>query len=608
MFVNNRRSAERVALRLNELAEQEIARAHHGSLAREERTKVEELLKAGELPCLVATSSLELGIDMGAVDLVLQIESPKSVARGLQRIGRAGHGVDEVSRGRIFPKFRGDLLECAVVARRMREGLIEPTVVPRNALDVLAQQIVAIAVAAEPASAGPATDGRRRGTARSARAASRSMTCTRSSRAPTPTPSSRASCSRTCSTCSTGATRRRSSASCARASSGTASRARSARARASRQLAIANAGTIPDRGLFAVTLPDGRRVGELDEEMVYEARPGQAFLLGASTWRIEEIGRDRVIVTPAPGAPGRGAVLEGRLGRPPEGARRGDRRVLALGRRAGRRRRSQRDYDLDERAGAQPARLPARAAGRHARAAERAHDRGRALPRRDRRLAPVRALALRRSRPRRLGPRAVGAHPRALRPGGDAIWTDDGIVLHLPDLDAEEAESLPSAAELVLLEPEEVEQAVVAELGGSALFGARFRENAVARAADPARLPRTAHAAVAAAPEGPEPARGGAPLRRLPDRARDLPRVPARRARRARACEDAAARRCTRARSRSSRSRPPRPRRSPPRCCSTTSPPTCTRATRPPPSAARPRCRSTATCCASCSARRSCAS
>ena len=177
IFVNNRRSAERVALRLNELAEaqragdddgaasggegvrgeaseraevREIARAHHGSLAREERAKVEELLKAGELPCLVATSSLELGIDMGAVDLVLQIESPKSVARGLQRIGRAGHGVGEVSVGRIFPKFRGDLLECAVVARRMREGLIEPTVVPRNALDVLAQQVVAIAVAAEP--------------------------------------------------------------------------------------------------------------------------------------------------------------------------------------------------------------------------------------------------------------------------------------------------------------------------------------------------------------------------------------------------------------------------------------------------------------------------
>ena len=158
VFVNNRRGAERLALRSNELAEHDgvadarpgpIARAHHGSLAREERIVVEEQLKAGELPCLVATSSLELGIDMGAVDLVLQVESPKSVTAGLQRIGRAGHGVGDVSKGRIFPKFRADLLECAVVARRMREGLIERTVVPRNPLDVLAQQVVAIAASAE---------------------------------------------------------------------------------------------------------------------------------------------------------------------------------------------------------------------------------------------------------------------------------------------------------------------------------------------------------------------------------------------------------------------------------------------------------------------------
>ncbi|MGH2832377.1 MAG: DEAD/DEAH box helicase, partial [Solirubrobacteraceae bacterium] len=157
IFVNNRRSAERLALRLNELAAQEhedaatapveIARAHHGSLAREERLVVEELLKAGHIPCIVATSSLELGIDMGAVDLVLQVESPKSVTAGLQRIGRAGHNVGDISKGRIYPKFRADLLECAVLARRMREGLVEPTVVPHNALDVLAQQIVAMAAA-----------------------------------------------------------------------------------------------------------------------------------------------------------------------------------------------------------------------------------------------------------------------------------------------------------------------------------------------------------------------------------------------------------------------------------------------------------------------------
>ena len=162
VFVNNRRGAERLALRLNELAAEdgdgadpgggaspEIARAHHGSLAREERLVVEELLKSGQLPCLVATSSLELGIDMGAVDLVIQVESPKSVARGLQRIGRAGHRIDEVSRGIVFPKFRADLLECAVVVRRMREGAIESTVVPRNPLDVLAQQVVAIAASSE---------------------------------------------------------------------------------------------------------------------------------------------------------------------------------------------------------------------------------------------------------------------------------------------------------------------------------------------------------------------------------------------------------------------------------------------------------------------------
>jgi ATP-dependent Lhr-like helicase len=145
VFVNNRRAAERLALRLNELAGEPVARAHHGSLSREERLLAEDQLKRGELPCLVATSSLELGIDMGAIDLVLQIESPKSVTRGLQRIGRAGHGWNDVPRGRIFPKFRADLLEAAVVAQRMRQGLIETTVIPRNPLDVLAQQIVAMA-------------------------------------------------------------------------------------------------------------------------------------------------------------------------------------------------------------------------------------------------------------------------------------------------------------------------------------------------------------------------------------------------------------------------------------------------------------------------------
>jgi ATP-dependent Lhr-like helicase len=477
VFVNNRRSAERVALRLNELAAQEhaardaatgagedappprdIARAHHGSLAREERTKVEEMLKAGELPCLVATSSLELGIDMGAVDLVLQIESPKSVARGLQRIGRAGHGVDEVSRGRIFPKFRGDLLECAVVARRMQQGLIEPTVVPRNALDVLAQQIVAIAVSAEPD--GVSVDALHAliTSTHSYSTLSRELLENVLDMLDGRYPSKEFGELR------------------ARIVWDRVNGTIRAR-RGSRQLAIANAGTIPDRGLYAVTLPDGRRVGELDEEMVYEARPGQAFLLGASTWRIEEIGRDRVIVTPAPGAPGAVPFWKGdTVGRPVELGR----AIGAFSRWAIEQEPEtlEREHDLDERA--------ARNLIAYLREQQAAT---RVLP-------SERTIVLERFRDEigdwRLcvlspyGGRVHAAWGLAIsarireRFGleADTLWSDDGIVLHLPDLDADEAQALPSAAELVLVEPDEVEQAVTAELGGSALFGARFRENA----------------------------------------------------------------------------------------------------------------------------------
>ena len=478
VFVNNRRSAERVALRLNELAGEEVARAHHGSLAREERSKVEELLKAGELPCLVATSSLELGIDMGAVDLVLQIESPKSVARGLQRIGRAGHGVDEVSRGRIFPKFRGDLLECAVVCRRMHEGRIESTVVPRNALDVLAQQIVAIAVAAEPAKAGSSTNGD--GTAGGGEPSSGGVSVDELHALVTNTypyaELSRELLENVLDMLDGRYPSKEFGELRARIVwdrvEGTI-RARSG----SRQLAVANAGTIPDRGLYAVTLPDGRRVGELDEEMVYEARPGQAFLLGASTWRIQEIGRDRVIVTPAPGAPaavpfwkgdsvGRGKELGEAVGAFARWAVEQDSETL------------ERDYDLDERA--------ARNLLSYLREQQAAT---RVLP-------SDRTLVLERFRDEigdwRLcllspyGGRVHAAWGLALSARirerfdleADVIWSDDGIVLHLPDLDADEAQELPSAAELVLLEPEEVEPALTAELGGSALFGARFRENA----------------------------------------------------------------------------------------------------------------------------------
>src|SRR6186997_2525599 len=307
VFVNNRRLAERLALRINELAQteaddgesaREIARAHHGSLAREQRLLIEEDLKAGRIPCLVATSSLELGIDMGAVDLVVQVESPKSVARGLQRVGRAGHELGATSKGRIFPKFRADLLECAVVAKAMREGAIEETAIPRNPLDVLAQHVVAISAEEEIAvdelhdlvrGAYPFAD-----LARSQLDNVLDMLAGRYPSDEFAELRPRIVWDRTA-----GVIRGRTGA---------------------RRLAVTNAGTIPDRGLFGVHLVNGGgRVGELDEEMVYEARAGQTFLLGASTWRIEEITRDRVIVGPAPGVPGAVPFWKGEgVGRPYE--------------------------------------------------------------------------------------------------------------------------------------------------------------------------------------------------------------------------------------------------------------------------------------------------
>ena len=452
LFVNARRGAERLALRLNELAGSEIARAHHGSLAREERTVVEEMLKAGELPCLVATSSLELGIDMGAVDLVIQVESPKSVARGLQRIGRAGHSVGDVSRGRIFPKFRADLLECAVVAKRMRDGLIETTVVPRNALDVLAQQIVAIAAAADeqPVSVDElyALVTRTHSYAELSRGQLENVLDMLDGRYPSSEFAElrpRIVWDRI-----TGVIRPRPGA---------------------RQLAVTNAGTIPDRGLFAVTLPDGRRVGELDEEMVYEARPGQTFLLGATTWRIEEIGRDRVIVTPAPGLPGAVPFWRGDgVGRPRE-----------LGEAIGAFARwavdvspevLESEYDLDQRAAVNLVEFL-----REQQLATRVvpSDRAIVIERFRDEIGDWRLCVL-----SPYGGRVHAAWGLALSARirnelgleSDAIWSDDGIIVHLPD--AEE----PPGAELVLLEPDEVEDQVVAELSASALFGARFRENA----------------------------------------------------------------------------------------------------------------------------------
>ncbi len=422
VFVNNRRLAERLALRLNELAEEEIARAHHGSLAREQRVEVEELLKLGKIPCLVATSSLELGIDMGAVDLVIQVESPKSVARGLQRIGRAGHELGAVSKGRIFPKFRADLLESAVVARRMRDGAIEETKIPRNPLDVLAQQIVAICADEEIAvdelhslvrGAYPFAD--------LSRVQLENVLDMLDGRYPSDEFAelrARVVWDRT-----GGVVRGRQGA---------------------RRLAVTNAGTIPDRGLFGVYLVEGGgRVGELDEEMVYEARAGQTFLLGASTWRIEEITRDRVLVSPAPGVPGAVPFWKGEgVGRPYElgeaiGAT--SRELVALSDEKALAKLKD-EHSLDDRAARN---LIAFLAEQQAATGAVPSDRTIVVERfrdeiGDWRLCILTPFGGRVHAPWAL---ALGARLReSLGLEAQAIWSDDGIAIHLPDSDAAAAD------------------------------------------------------------------------------------------------------------------------------------------------------------------------
>jgi len=448
VFVNNRRLAERLALRLNEVAEEEIARAHHGSLAREQRTVIEEDLKAGRIPCLVATSSLELGIDMGAVDLVVQVESPKSVARGLQRIGRAGHSLGEVSKGRIFPKFRADLLECAVVAQRMREGAIEETQIPRNPLDVLAQQIVAIC-ADEEIEVAELHDLVRRAYpfAELSRAQLENVLDMLAGRYPSDEFAElrpRIVWDRTA-----GVIRGRPG---------------------SRRLAVTNAGTIPDRGLFGVFIAGegGSRVGELDEEMVYEARAGQVIVLGASSWRIEDITRDRVLVSPAPGVPGAVPFWKGEgVGRPyelGEAIGRFTRELLAQ--------KESKIADLDERA--------ERNLLAYLREQERAtgavpSDRTVVVERFRDEIGDWRVCILTPFGARVHAPwaMAVGARLReSLGIEVQSIWSDDGIAFHLPDADS------PPATDLLILDPDELEDLVLAEVGQTALFGARFRENA----------------------------------------------------------------------------------------------------------------------------------
>ncbi|HZP71909.1 MAG TPA: DEAD/DEAH box helicase [Gaiellaceae bacterium] len=472
VFVNNRRLAERLALRLNELANEdndgaprEIARAHHGSLAREQRVLVEEELKAGRIPCLVATSSLELGIDMGAVDLVIQVESPKSVARGLQRIGRAGHELGAVSKGRIFPKFRADLLESAVVARAMRDGAIEETKIPRNPLDVLAQQIVAITSQEElrvddlhalVTRAYPFRD--------LSRQQLENVLDMLAGRYPSDEFAElrpRIVWDRT----------------------GGVLRARDG----ARRLAVTNGGTIPDRGLFGVFLVDGGgRVGELDEEMVYEARAGQTFLLGASTWRIEEITRDRVLVSPAPGLPGAVPFWKGEgVGRPFElgekiGAASRELSALTEPRAVARLRD---DFHLEERAARNLLtflREQADATGAVP------SDRTVVVERFRDEIGDWRVCILTPFGGRVHAPWAMAIAARLRQAHGieaQSIWSDDGIALHFPEADA------PPPTEDLVIDPGEVEDLVVAEVGDTALFGARFRENAGRALLIPRRRP-----------------------------------------------------------------------------------------------------------------------
>ncbi|HVA60261.1 MAG TPA: DEAD/DEAH box helicase [Mycobacteriales bacterium] len=474
VFANSRRLAERLAGRLDDLAAEReltgpVAAAHHGSVSREERSRIEESLKAGRLPAVVATSSLELGIDMGAVDLVVQVESPPSVAAGLQRIGRAGHQVGAVSRGVIFPKYRGDLLCAAVVAERMNAGAIEELRYPRNPLDVLAQQIVAM-VAMEP---WPVDDllalARRAAPFRelptSAFEAVLDMLAGRY-------PSDEFAELRP------------------RLVWDRVGGVLSGRPGAQR-LAVTSGGTIPDRGLFGVFLVGGadgtgsRRVGELDEEMVYESRVGEVFTLGASSWRIEDITHDRVLVSPAPGQPGKLPFWHGdTLGRPME-----------LGRALG-------AFVRETSAlPAAQARLRLAAAGLDGWAAENllgylAEQRSAAGH-----LPDDRTIVVERFRDE-LGDWRIAVHspfgakvhaPWALALAArlressgldvQAMHTDDGIVLRLPDTD----DAPPSG--LAVFEAEEVEALVRAEVGGSALFASRFRECAARSLLLPRRRP-----------------------------------------------------------------------------------------------------------------------
>ena len=482
VFVNSRRLAERLAGRLNELWDEQLhvdtsgrppsieersdglrpleakpgntasrIAAHHGSLSKSQRLHVEDQLKNGLIRAIVATSSLELGIDMGAIDLVIQVESPGAVSRGLQRVGRAGHQVGATSIGKIFPKHRSDLLETAVVVDRMQQGAIESTSYPRNPIDVLSQQIVAMCALDDWSLDDLSTVVR--GSANFAELSDDVLDGVLDLLAGRyPAEEFRELRPRIVWDRVGGMIRGRSGA---------------------QRLAVTNAGTIPDRGLYGVFLPDGTRVGELDEEMVYESRPGETFLLGASTWRIEDITFERVVVTPAPGEPGKMPFWHGDgPGRPVElGEAIGSfvREVSDLTNEEAIDRLMER-HGLDSLAASNVVNYlddQRQATGLvpddHTIVVERFRDE----------IGDWRVCIL-----SPFGAQVHAPWGMALRAklgelwGMDVemMWADDGIVIRLPEaIDELDPTDLT-------FDPAEIDDAVVAELPGSALFASRFRE------------------------------------------------------------------------------------------------------------------------------------
>ncbi|MDX1733229.1 MAG: DEAD/DEAH box helicase, partial [Halioglobus sp.] len=467
VFVNSRRLAERLAAAVNDTAEEDLARAHHGSMSRDTRGEVEDLLKRGELRALVATSSMELGIDMGAVDLGVQVEAPPSIASGVQRIGRAGHSVGETSRGIVFPKYRGDLLTAAAASREMLAGHVEASAYPRNPLDVLAQHIVAM-VAMEAwdveelylavRQAAPFAD--------LPRASFEEVLNLLSGRYPSDDFAGLK----------------------ARITWDRINQVLTPR-RGAQRTAILNAGTIPDRGLYGVFLVGGdntrSRVGELDEEMVFELQAGEVFRLGASMWRALEISKDQVLVEPAPGQQGKMPFWRGDgVGRPLELGR----AIGALTRTLSRTNRKQAlalltgEHALEPKAAEI---LYDYVQDQFAEAGEVPSDEQVIVESFIDEVGDWRVVVQSPFGARVHAPWAMttAAHLRERCGEIDVVWSDDGMVFRLPESDA------APEADWFIPDPETLEEDVIRALADTSMFAARFRENAARALLLPRRFP-----------------------------------------------------------------------------------------------------------------------